>query len=285
MRRLLAEPLLHFLLLAAVLFGLEATFRRAPTPDADGAELVVGRERIAGLADAFARQWGRAPADDELATMVQDFVREEVLMREALRLGLDRDDAIVRRRLAQKMEFLSEDLVAMAPPTDDDLRAFLAANPERFRTPARFTFAQVHLDPARRRDALRGDADALLGALRAGGDARGMGDGRVLDPEQRDVARRDVEATFGPEFAARLAELPVGDWQGPIPSAYGVHLVRVERRQPGEVPPLADVRDAVAREWTAARRAELKRAQLEGLLARYRVTIEMPPRLVADATR
>lgn len=285
MKRLLAEPLLHFVLLAAVLFGLEAALRHVPAGDASGGELVVARERIASLADGFARQWGRAPSEDELAAMVQDFVREEVLMREALRLGLDRDDAIVRRRLAQKMEFLSEDLVAMAPPTEDDLRAFLAASPGRFRTPERFTFAQVRLDPAKRGDALVADADALLRALRAGGDVRAMGDDRMLDPEQRDVARHDVEATFGPEFASRLAELPVGDWQGPIPSAYGAHLVRVERRQPGEVPPLAEVHDAVAREWTAARRAELRRAQLEGLLARYRVTIEMAPRLVADATR
>jgi len=99
------------------------------------------------------------------------------------------------------------------------------------------------------------------------------------------VARHDVEATFGPEFAARLPELPVGSWEGPIVSSYGVHLVRVDGRVLGEVPPLADVRVAVAREWTAARRAELKRAQLDGLLARYRVTIETPPRLVAEATR
>jgi len=284
-KRLLAEPLLHFLLLAAALFWLDAALRRAPSGDAPGGELVVTRDRIANLADGFARQWGRAPSEEELAAMVQDFVREEVLMREALRLGLDRDDAIVRRRLAQKMEFLSEDLVAMAEPTDDDLRAFLAAHPERFRTPARFTFSQVHLDPKKRGDALRADADALLRALRAGGAARGASDSRMLDSEQRDVARHEVEASFGPEFAVRLAELPLGSWEGPVPSGYGVHLVRVERRVLGEVPPLADVRAAVVREWTAAKRTELKRAQLEGLLARYRVTIEASPHLVADATR
>jgi hypothetical protein len=284
-KRLLAEPLIHFLLLAVALFGLHAALRRVPAGGATDSELVVSRERIAGLAESFARQWGRAPSEEELAVMVEDFVREEVLMREALRLGLDRDDAIVRRRLAQKMEFLSEDLVAMASPTEEDLRAFLAANPERFRTPARFTFRQLQLDPAKHGDALASDADALLRALRAGGDARAIGDGRLLEPEQRDLTPHDAEATFGPEFAARLAELPVGSWEGPVPSGYGVHLVRLERRQLGDVPPLADVRDAVAREWTAARRAELKRAQLEALLARYRVTIEAPPRLVADATR
>jgi hypothetical protein len=283
-KRLLAEPLLHFLLLAAVLFGVEAAFRRAPADDAGAGELVVSRRRIADLADGFARLWGRAPSEQELALLVQDFVREEVLMREALRLGLDRDDAIVRRRLAQKMEFLSEDLVAMAEPTEDELRAFLVAHPDRFRTPARFTFSQVHLDPTRRGDSLPADADALLRALRAGG-AMPAGDRRLLDPEPWDVARHDVEATFGPEFAAHLAELPVGSWEGPVVSSYGVHLVRVGGRVLGEVPPLADVRAAVAREWTAAKRGELKRAQLDGLLARYRVTIETPPRLVADATR
>jgi hypothetical protein len=283
-QRLLAEPLLHFLLLAAALFGLEAAIRRVPD-HAAGGELVVTRSRIAHLADAFARQWGRAPSDEELAGLVQDLVREEVLAREALRLGLDRDDAIVRRRLAQKMEFLSEDLVAMAAPTDDDLRAYLAAHPERFRSPTRFTFAHVPLDPAQRGAALQADADALLAALRAGADARTLGDGRMLAREQQDVARHEVEAQFGKEFAARLAETPLGSWEGPVASDYGVHLVRVEQRRVGVVPPLADAREAVVREWTAAQRTAMRRAQLDGLLARYRVTIEAAPHVVADATR
>lgn len=282
MKRLLAEPLFHFALLGAALFGLYAGLGRAPAGD-DG-RIIVTQGRVRSLAETFRRQWSRPPSEEELTDLVRDFVREEVLMREAVALGLDRDDTIIRRRLAQKMEFLSEDLVAMVAPREDDLRAFLVAHPERFRTETRFTFSQIHLDPQKRGAALAGDAAALLREARSGGDARLVGDSRLLDAEQRDVARNDVEASFGSSFAARLAEIPLGFWEGPIPSSYGVHLVRVERRQLGHIPPLADVREAVAREWTAARRVALKTAQLQGLLARYRVTIEASPQLVADAT-
>ena len=285
MKRLLAEPVLHFLLLGAVLFGLHAALGRGPEHDAPGADVTVSRDRIAGFAETFARQWGRPPSEDELSALVRDFVREEVLMREAILLGLDRDDTIVRRRLAQKMEFLSEDLVAAVVPGEDDLRDFLAAHPERFRTETRLTFSQVHLDPQKRGAQLDADAAALLDRLRAGSAAIPAGDSQMLDAEQRDITSREVEATFGPAFAARLAELPVASWEGPIASSYGAHLVRVERRLVGGVPPLDDVREAVAREWTAARRAEVKTAQLEGLLSRYRVTIEGPPQQVADAHR
>ena len=284
MKRLLAEPVLHFLLLGAGLFGLHSALGRAPDQDAAAAEVVVSRGRIAALAETFARQWGRPPSGDELSALVQDFVREEVLMREALLLGLDRDDTIVRRRLAQKMEFLSEDLVSTLVPGEDDLRAFLAAHPERFRTETRLTFSQVHLDPLKRGARLEADAAALLGTLRAGLVAMMPGDSRMLEAEQRDLTSREVEATFGSAFAARLAELPLDTWEGPIASSYGVHLVRVERRLVGAVPALDDVREAVAREWTAARRVELKTVQLQELLARYRVTIEAPPQ-VADAAR
>jgi hypothetical protein len=286
MRRRLRDPLVHFLAVGAGLFALHASMAdRAPAPDA--AEIVVSRGRIESLAETFARQWHRAPSDDELAGLVRDFVREEALAREAAALGLDRDDTIVRRRLAQKMEFVSDDLAAAIAPGEDELRRFFADHPERFATEPRYTFTHVLLDRGRRGAALEADAAALLASLNAAGaatDVDALGDGRVLPARFADVARHAVEAQLGADFAARLDALVPGRFVWPVESAFGPHLVRLEARIPGRLPPFDEARDAVAREWFAAKRREVREAQLEALLGRYRVTMERPiPARVADA--
>src|SRR6185503_3715356 len=272
-RSWLREPLLHFLGLGVALFALYAWIGAGRNDGARAGEIVVSAGRVRSLAETFARQWSRPPTDDELAGLARDFVREEVLSREAIALGLDRDDTIVRRRLAQKMEFLSDEVATVVAPTDDDLRGFLAAHPERFRLGARLTFDQVFLDRGTRGDALERDAAAMLAALNAPGaapDVAQLGDSRLLPAHFEDVPRRDVEAQLG----ARLDELPLGRFVGPIESGYGAHLVRVDRRTPASTPPFELVRDAVAREWSDAKRVEMKEVQLQALLARYRVTVE-----------
>jgi hypothetical protein len=278
--RWLREPVLHFLGIGAALFGLYAWLGDRGAGAGGGGEIVVTRGRIASIAETFGLAWGRPPSEDELAGLVREFVREEVLVREALALGLDRDDTVVRRRLAQKMEFLTEDLAGLVEPRDEDLHAYLAAHPDAFRIDPRFTFSQVFLDRGRRGLALAADAAALLARLEAEGsapDPASLGDSLLLEARQEDVSRRDVEAQFGAAFAARLEALPLGLWQGPIASGYGAHLVRVEARIPGRLPPLGDVRDAVVREWSATKRRELEEARFQALLARYRVAIEEPP--------
>jgi hypothetical protein len=277
MTRWLNEPLLHFLVVGAALFGLYAALGARTGDTGAGGAIVVTQGRMRSLAETFARQWNRSPSEDELAGVVRDFVREDVLAREATALGLDRDDTIVRRRLAQKMEFLLEDVAGMPEPADEELAAFLAAHPDRFRIDSRATFSHVFVDRARRGSAFEADVAKLLATLNAPGDVRGLalpGDSRMLETRFEDVSRRDVEAQFGPGFAARLEELQVGRFEGPVESGYGAHLVRVESRTSGRVPQLEEVRGAVAREWSAAKRLEVKEAQLHELLARYTVTVE-----------
>jgi hypothetical protein len=275
--RLLGEPLLHFLVLGAALFGLYALSGARRGESAGSQEIVVSAGRVHSLTETFSRQWGRPPSDDELGGLVRDFIREEVLAREAMALGLDRDDTIVRRRLAQKMEFLSDDVGVGTQPTDDDLRAYLAAHPERFRVEARFTFDQVFLDRDKRGGRLDADAAALQATLNTNGggpDLGLLGDSRLLDSHFEDVGRGEVEARFGARFAERLETLPLDHFEWPVESGYGFHLVRIDRRTPAYVPPFEAVRDAVAREWANANRTESKEAVLQTLLARYRVTIE-----------
>jgi hypothetical protein len=279
LRSLAREPLVHFLLLGTVLFALDAWLRPAATATAS-AEIVVSEARIRNLAQTFRRTWQRPPTREELDGLVESYVREEVLYREALVLGLDRDDAIVRRRMQQKMEFVAEEAAALVKPTDADLDAYLAGNADAFRTEARATFAQVYLDPGKHPGTLEADAQRLLATLNLAGaspDLGKVGDSlMLLDPAYENATQAEIERLFGAEFARALVKQPVGKWVGPIASGYGVHLVRLEALAPGGMPTLADVRPLVEREWANAKRQELQQAFYDRLRAKYAVRVQMP---------
>jgi len=278
-RKLVREPLVQFLLLGAALFALDAWLRPSAAPTAN-AEIVVSEARIRNLAQNFRRTWQRPPTRVELEGLVEAHVREEVFYREALALGLERDDAIIRRRLQQKMEFVSEEAAALAKPTDEDLSAYLKTHAEAFRTEPRATFAQVYLDPRKRGAALDADARRLLDRLNADGPAPDLskaGDSlMLLEARYDNIPQTDVARLFGNDFADGLFRQPVGTWSGPIGSGYGVHLVKVESLAQGGVPALDDVRPLVEREWANDRRQQLSKAFYENLRAKYKVTVQMP---------
>ncbi|MCG6876244.1 MAG: peptidyl-prolyl cis-trans isomerase [Betaproteobacteria bacterium] len=287
LRSLLREPLVHFLLLGTALFALDAWLR--PPPDsAGGGEIVVGEARIRNLAQNFRRTWQRPPTRAELDGLVQDYIREEVLYREALALGLDRDDTIIRRRLRQKMEFVSDEAAALAAPTDKELADYLAAHPDQFQVAPRATFSQVYLDPQRRAKTLDGDAKRLIDALNAGGSAKPekLSDSLLLlEPHYEDVTKPVVSRLFGDKFAEALFEQPVGRWVGPIASGYGVHLVRLDSMTPGGTAALEEVRPLVQREWANVRRKELREALYDKLRAKYNVTVKLPETVPPEAPK
>lgn len=273
----LREPLLHFVLLGAamfVIFGLVSEDRgRRP------GHIIVNQGTIDNLAAAFARTWRRPPAEQELEGLIQDYIREEVLYREALALSLDRDDTIIRRRLRQKMEFIAEDVTTLSEPTDEELHAYLQAHPEAFAIEPRFTFQQVYLDSRRRGTHLARDVDRLLAELQQLGDKANLaalGDAFLLPHHFESLSATEARKAFGDSFVAGLSTLTPGQWQGPVPSGYGVHLVTVSERTPARIPELAEVRDAVRREWANARRVEANETFFRSLLQRYTVTIEHP---------
>jgi hypothetical protein len=279
-RRILREPLLHFLVLGAGLFVLNAVL----DPDGGGERpdrIVVDARQTERLAEQFQRTWMRPPTRRELDGLVEEHVKEEILYREALALGLDRDDLVIRRRMRQKMEFLNADLAEREQPTDADLRTFMEVRPEMFRSPGRVSLRQIYLDPdgpdgpvaERARDVLK----RLSADPEGGTSADAEGDPTLLPRELNAATEAGVARIFGDAFAAALADAPVGRWFGPVESGYGVHLVRVSAREPGRLPALDEVRPAVEREWSAARRAEADSRFYEALRARYAVEIEMPP--------
>ena len=277
MRRLLREPLLHFLLLGAALFAAFSWW--SGHSETGSKSIVVTQGRIDHLENVFARTWQRPPTQQEMDGLIQDYVQEEVYAREAVALGLDRDDLIIRRRLRQKLEFVTEDLVAPVEPSNEELQAYLNAHATTFATERRFSFRQVYLNPKGRGVNLARDVDRLLAGLKQAGaktNLAPLGDPFPLEHEFEHASAREVRNAFGETFAAALGNLSPGQWQGPVESGYGVHVVFLAERTEGRVPRLEDVREAVRREWANARRLEADAQFYHALLRRYTVTIERP---------
>jgi hypothetical protein len=271
------EPLFQFLVLGAALFGLFHLVdkEKAETP----ARIVISSARMANLADGFARTWRRPPGKEELQGLVDDYIRDEVFYREGRAAGLDRDDVIIRRRVRQKMEFLAE-AVSAPEPSEQQLAAYLEANPERFRTEDHFTFRQVFLSAARRGPAIDDDSRQIANTLTSADAAvntTALGDPFLLGEEFQAASQSEVASIFGESFAKRISDMEQGRWQGPVSSSFGQHFVYVSERIPGGLPPLDAVREAVRREWSNARRLEAEQKLYGSLRARYEIVVETPP--------
>jgi hypothetical protein len=270
--RLLREPLVHFLVLGGVLFAIFG--RGGSDAGVAGRQIIVSEADINRLAEGFSRTWHRPPAADELEAQIRDYIREEVLYRTALALGLDKDDTIIRRRLRQKMEFLFED--AVPPPQEADLRAHLEAHPEKFRTQPLISFRQIFVSQTRGATA-EADARQILARLIGGAaGAANEGDPLLLSEGFNRTPLDRIAALFGDSFAQAMAQSAPGGWVGPLRSGYGLHLVLVTAVEPGKLPPFEQVRSAVEREWFAERRAAVQAAQYQSLLAGYGVIVQKP---------
>ena len=277
LRRVLREPLVHFLLVGVALFVFFAW-----TGGSGGLasnRIVIGPGQVEHLAAGFGRTWRRPPTPEELKGLVDDYVREEIATREARSMGLDQGDTVIRRRLRQKLEFLVEDAVESVAPTDAELRAWLDAHPERYRREPRVAFRQVFLSPDRRGADVEAEAETLLKRLRSSGpdtNVEDLGDSIML-PSDLDLEPLSVAARmFGQDFASSLDGMETGRWTGPVRSGYGLHLVLVTERVDGRPPELDEVRDELARDLLASRRKEHLESMYERLLEAYDVVIDMP---------
>ena len=270
-RRFLREPLIHFLVLGLALFVLH---RAVALGGGVERRIDVTRAEVDAIAAQYQALWGRPPTAEQLAGLVDTWVKEEILYREGVKLGLDRDDAVIKRRVRQKLEVLSEEERATAAPSDADLSAYLARHAARFARQPVVTFEQILVVPA------TGDADAA-GAVVAARSAlaRGVDPARVgratllprrVSDEPLDVVKRD----FGAAFTGELSALPVGTWEGPVASGLGLHLVRVVARMPASAPALDVVRAEVTREWENARREQALAESYRRLRAQYDVRVD-----------
>ena len=273
MQSLLKEPLVHFLLIGAALFLCFALLDEK-TPGGGDNQVVVSAGRIEQLANIFAKTWQRPPTADELKGLIDDFVLEEIYYRQAVAMGIDRDDTVIRRRLRQKFEFLTDDMAATIDPSDEDLAAYLAVNGDAFRRDTTYTFRQVYINPERPGVELEAYVAKQLSALRAG--SKAGGDAGLLPARFDRAPSRVVDGSFGSGFSGKLDGLSPGDWQGPIQSGLGLHLIRLESREEGTLPDLAEIRPLVEREWANEMRLDTRRKINEQLLDIYDVVIEWP---------
>ena len=265
LRPLLREPLVHFLVAGLALFFVLG--RGEESADSESRTITVSEQQIARLAANWEQTWQRPPTEQELEGLIDDFVREEIYYREALRLGLDEGDTVIRRRLRSKMEFLARSEVEAAAPDDATLQAWLDENPARYAEGTQLSFDQIYLGA-------EGDGRAELQRLRAGVSPSELGISIPLPAAMANVNLRRVEREFGQQFAREISSLEPGDWQGPVASGFGQHLVRITAREEGEPPSLEDVRQRVENDWRAATLAEREEEAFRILRDGYSVSVE-----------
>lgn len=273
LRLWLREPLVHFLLAGFAVFLFSAW--RGEAVDPASRTITLSAEQVERLAATWAQTWNRAPTPGEVDEIIRDYVREEIYYREAKRMGLDADDAIVRRRLASKMESFADSSVENTAPDDATLQGWLDKAPQKYAADPVYSFDQVYIggnDP----DAVRARAEALLQALATGADWARLGDPLSLPRSVEATNKTEVIRSFGPDFANALANQPKGKWSGPVASGFGLHLVRVRSVAVPGKPKLATVRQAVENDWRAAT-AEARRANAyQALLDGYTIRIKKP---------
>ncbi len=272
LRNLLREPLLHFLVLGLALFLLF----NVVSGGRGGADrrIVINDATVAAIVQRHQSVWQRPPTPAELHGLIDAQVREEILFREGVAMGLDRDDPVIRRRVQQKLEVLTEESAGRSAPTETELDEYLRKHAERYARPTVVGFDQVMFDPVRHGAGLDALLAAALARLRAGAGPDTVGDRSLLPATTASVAVDRLAREFGEEFARSVGALAVGDWSGPIASGYGVHLVRVNSRTPGRPATLDEARAAVERDWESDRRAQAKADYFEKLRRKYDVVID-----------
>jgi hypothetical protein len=270
-RKLLGEPMLHFLLIGIALFG---AYRWVSPGDSGGRRIVITQGVVDDLVTQHVAARGRVPSTTELNHLIESYVRDEILYREGVRLGLERDDIVVKRRVRQKIEMIAEEDASTRAPTDADLSAYLTANQARFVQPAILTFEQVFLGPPGSGAGVVHAVAVTREGLRSGTEPGKLGKPTLL-PYRMTLTPADVVARdFGASFAAALEKLPIGEWVGPIDSSFGAHYVRVSDRTPAAAPQLAAVRDHVVREWENEHRQRARNDAYTKMRGEYQVSIE-----------
>lgn len=281
--KILREPLLHFMFIGAFIYLLYGVFAE-PVAEGNDKTIVVTASEIEWMKVSWQKRWNRPPTEKEFDGLIQQYIKETVLYREALTMGLNKHDMVIRRRLAQKLEFLAKDLVALTPPTEEELQAYFDAHKLLYKEPKLYTFTQVFVDPDKREDATLDDAERIKKKLIALGndiaDAGSIGDDLMLQNyfPQKEVS--EIQKQLGSGFAETLITLTPGKWHGPILSGFGVHLVYVSDIIEPPPPVFSDVRERVVADWTTDRSEELNKQFYASLRDQYNIVIETPEEVV-----
>ena len=279
MKKLFKEPLVHFLVIGALIFVVFSVVNKEEI-NLDGKKIVVSVGDIERLSGNWSKKWNRPPTERELKGLVESYIREEVYYREALALGLDQDDTILRRRLMQKMEFLSNDLADLVNPDETALNDYFLANSDKYELPARISFTHVYFSLDKHGNRIFDDAGKVLTDIRASATpvsrAPDQGDPFMLQYDFTLETPFEVARLFGQGFAEQIFQLETNGWQGPIESGYGLHLVLINEKVDARMPELAAVIDKVRTDYMFEQRQKTNKAIYERFKERYEIVIEMP---------
>jgi parvulin-like peptidyl-prolyl isomerase len=277
--KLLREPLVHFMLIGAVIYSLYGLFAE-PMVEENDKTIVVTAGEVEWMQTTWQQRWNRPPTAREFDSLIQQYIKENVLYREAVTMGLNKHDTVIRRRLAQKLEFLAKDLVALTPPTEEELQAYFDEHQDSYQAPTLYTFTQVFFDPDKRGDATLDDAEKVKATLIAQGDAiddaGALGDGLMLQNYYPQKDRAEIQRQLGSGFTDTLVTLAPGQWHGPVLSGFGVHLVYISNVSEPPSPVFAELRERVIADWSIQRGEEINDKFYASLREQYTIVIEEP---------
>lgn len=267
--RILREPLLHFLLIGTLIFVTYKLLNPVEPQEADGQEISISLEQIDQFKARFEETWRRSPNVDELNGLIENHLREEILVRQAIALSLDKGDIVIRRRLAQKMDFLLESAASSREPSEMEIEAFYEANADEYLTKPTYSFEQVFLGQSPSEE----EVESTVAALNSGGDPSDFGSRNMLPSILVNQVAVSVDGIFGPGFSTSLNELEPGIWSGPVQSAFGLHAVRLTDRTAAIAQPLASIRDRVRSDWKGANVSEMMQAMYRELRENYTIVL------------
>jgi parvulin-like peptidyl-prolyl isomerase len=285
MKHWLREPLLHFLVLGLLLFAIYGYINRGRGGVESSKQIAIYLDDLRTMEMFFESQWHRAPTQQEFQAMVEDKVREEVLYREGLAMALDKDDTIVKRRMAQKMQFIAEDVATAHEPTSAELKAWFDKNKAKFTLPSRYSFRHLYFSPDKRGKNAEGDAAKVLAKIAGQPEdsklAASLADAFMFQDYYGDNAPTAIAKEFGSPFALAIEKVKPGSWQGPIESGYGWHLVFLDTVIPGRVPAFEEIEPDVKIAWLGEQKATAWQKAYADMRAKYVVLLPAPPK---DAT-
>jgi len=269
-KNILREPILLIILFGILLFWLYSSI--SSYYESKNKQIYVSTGQVELLKESFTKTWNRPPVESELEAQIENYIKDEVFYREAVKLGLDKTDPAVKRRLRQLMELMLDDN-SRAYPSEDQLQTYLQDNPDKFQEDPRISFSHIYFATEDKQGAIE-----LLPGLQDdsinGQDYTGS---MIMIPDKfEDESQSSLNGIFGTEFSSAIFDLEAGNWQGPVASAYGWHLVQISKITPGLLPDLDDVWDQVEREWLFNQRQVRNEEQYEQMKDQYVIAIENP---------
>ena len=280
-KRWLREPLLHFLLLGMALFAIYGYMHRGLGGVEPSRQIALTLDDLRTMDAYFESQWHRPPTPQEFQALVEDKVREEVLYREGLAMGLDKDDTIVKRRMAQKMQFLAEDVAAAHEPSTAELKSWFDKNSQKFALPSRYSFRHLYFSPDKRGKNAQNDAAKALSKIAGQSEdsklAASLADQFMFQDYYGDRAPSAIAKEFGPQFAVALEKVKPGSWQGPIESGYGWHLVFIDTVIPGRIPTFEEIEPDAKTVWLGEQKQQAWAKAYKEMRDKYAVLLPAPP--------